>query len=75
MAVLVTVAIELSGSERRELPSLTPAEKTWQDMARRARIILTATAGLTAHRGSTSQLARSTAAAIRTRASWINQIE
>ncbi len=40
------VAIELSLTERRELQSLARARKTGQAMARRARIILAASAGL-----------------------------
>jgi hypothetical protein len=41
------VAIELSGSERRELLSLARAQKTGQAMARRARIVL----AIAAHSG------------------------
>jgi transposase len=40
------VAIELSTAERRELESLARAHKTGQAMARRARIVLAAAAGL-----------------------------
>ena len=40
------VAIELSAAERRELESLARAPKTGQAMARRARIVLAAAAGL-----------------------------
>lgn len=40
------VAIGLSAGERRELESLARAHKTGQAMARRARIILAAAAGL-----------------------------
>lgn len=40
------VAIELSEAERRELVSLAWAQKTGQAMARRARIVLAAAAGL-----------------------------
>ena len=40
------VAIELKAAERRELVSLTRARKTGQAMARRARIVLSAAAGL-----------------------------
>ena len=40
------VAIELTASERRELESLARAQKTGQAMARRARIVLVAAAGL-----------------------------
>ena len=40
------VAIELSNVERRELESLARAQKTGQAMARRARIVLAAAAGL-----------------------------
>lgn len=40
------VAIDLSTSERRELESLSRAHKTGQAMARRARIVLAAAAGL-----------------------------
>ena len=42
----VAVAIELSAAERRELDSLARAHKTGQAMARRARIVLAAAAGL-----------------------------
>ena len=40
------VGIELSAAERRELQSLARAQKTGQAMARRARIVLAAAAGL-----------------------------
>lgn len=40
------IGIELSGGERRELESLDRAQKTGQAMARRARIVLAAAAGL-----------------------------
>lgn len=40
------VAIELTAPERRELESLAPAHRTGQAMARRARIVLAAAAGL-----------------------------
>ena len=40
------VAIALSAAERRELDSLARAQKTGQAMARRARIVLAAAAGL-----------------------------
>ena len=40
------VAIELSAHERRELQSLARAQRTGQAMARRARIVLAAAAGL-----------------------------
>ncbi len=40
------VGIELSASERRELESLARAQKTGQAIARRARIVLAAAAGL-----------------------------
>lgn len=40
------VAIELTGQERRELESLARAHRTGQAMVRRARIVLTAAAGL-----------------------------
>ncbi len=40
------IAIELSTAERRELESLARAQKTGQAMARRARIVLAAAAGL-----------------------------
>ncbi len=40
------VAIELSEAERFELRSLARAQKTGQAMARRARIVLAAAAGL-----------------------------
>jgi hypothetical protein len=40
------VEIELSAGERRELESLGRAHKTGQAMARRARIVLAAAAGL-----------------------------
>ncbi len=40
------VAIDLTASERRELESLARAQKTGQAMARRARIVLAAAAGL-----------------------------
>jgi FixJ family two-component response regulator len=40
------VAIELSAVERRELEALARAHKTGQAMARRARIVLAAVAGL-----------------------------
>ncbi len=40
------VAIELSVTERCELQSLARAQKTGQAMARRARIVLAAAAGL-----------------------------
>jgi transposase len=40
------VAIKLTASERRELESLSRAQKTGQAMARRARIVLAAAAGL-----------------------------
>ena len=39
------VSIALSAAERRELESLARARKTGQAMARRARIVLAATAG------------------------------
>ena len=42
----VAVAIALSAAERRELESLARAHKTGQAMARRARIVLGAAAGL-----------------------------
>jgi transposase len=40
------VAIELSLAERRELQSLARAQKTGQALARRARIVLAAAAGM-----------------------------
>ena len=40
------VAIELTAPERRELQSLARAHRTGQAMARRARIVLAAAAGL-----------------------------
>ena len=40
------VGIELSAAERRELQSLARAQKTGQAMARRARVVLAAAAGL-----------------------------
>ncbi len=40
------VAIELDAVERRELQSLARAQKTGQAMARRARIVLAAAAGM-----------------------------
>jgi transposase len=40
------VSIALSAAERRELESLARAHKTGQAMARRARIVLAAAAGL-----------------------------
>ena len=40
------VAIDLTAAERRELVSLARAHKTGQAMARRARIVLSAAAGL-----------------------------
>jgi hypothetical protein len=40
------VLIVLSAAERRELESLARARKTGQGMARRARIVLAAAAGL-----------------------------
>lgn len=40
------VAIELTSLERRELQSLARAHRTGQAMARRARIVLAAAAGL-----------------------------
>ena len=42
----VAVAIDLTAIERRELESLARAHKTGQAMARRARIVLAAAAGL-----------------------------
>jgi len=41
-----SVAIQLTASERRELKSLARAQKTGQAMARRARIVLAAAAGM-----------------------------
>src|SRR3954447_25242604 len=40
------IGIELTGAERRELESLARAQKTGQALARRARIVLAAAAGL-----------------------------
>ncbi|MCW8088279.1 hypothetical protein [Sabulicella glaciei] len=40
------VAIDLTAAERRELESLARAYRTGQSMARRARIVLAAAAGL-----------------------------